>query len=100
MTSPTHRRMCRAAAAVLGGTVLLSGCGASGSGGQKVANSADLTQPVPFSAASSIAAPEHADVARAVQALAAAEFTLSQDMAPLQGSPLDAFLRGLAGASA
>jgi hypothetical protein len=49
--------------------------------------------------AGSIAAPEHAAVARAVQALAAAELKMSQDMAPLQGNTFDAYLRGLAGAS-
>ena len=99
MISLPHRRMCRAAA-VLGGTVLLSGCGASGSGARKVANSADLAQPVPFSAASSIAAPKHANVVRAGEALAAAEYALYQEMSPVQGSLLDAYLHRLAGASA
>src|SRR5664279_4964234 len=67
---------------------------------RQVANSADLAQPVPFSAASSIAAPKHANVVRAGEALAAAEYALYQEMSPVQGSLLDAYLRRLAGASA
>lgn len=84
-------------AVALGCALAITGCGADRS---RSADSKGSLPTIPFSAAGSIAAPEHAAVERAVRGLATAELTLSRDMVPLQGHPFDSYLRGLAGASA
>lgn len=100
-TARSHRSL-PALTGLVAASLTLAGCGGGSDHASPAARPVpSVTHAVPFAAAASIAAPEHAAVARAVQALAAAELKLSQDIAPLaKANDFTSYLRSLAGAAA